>query len=245
MLKFSNAMDNAKLKKLIDRTGKQRYTFSLPSGWSCPGADKCLAKVIVDKKGKATIQDGKNIDFRCYSASQEALYPSVRKARKHNFDLLRGKSSQAMAKIILDSLPIASGIIRLHVGGDFFNQNYFDAWLLVAQNCPSITFYAYTKSIPFWVARLGKIPQNMVLTASKGGKYDTLIDEYSLPNSTVFFSEEQAELADIPLDTDDSMALYGVQSFGHLVHGMQPKASDAGKAVVKLAGKGSYSSKKK
>src|SRR5690349_4793616 len=80
-LKFGNG--NAKLPAGV-------MTFSLPAGWSCPFADKCLSKTDRDT---GRVQDGRQTEFRCFAASDEQIRPSVRKARWHNFELLRGKST--------------------------------------------------------------------------------------------------------------------------------------------------------
>ena len=45
-------------------------------------------------------------------------------------------------------------VVRLHVGGDFFSSNYFDAWLYVVGERPDLLAYGYTKSLQFWVNRL-------------------------------------------------------------------------------------------
>lgn len=236
-LKFSKG--NAKLSKNI-------YTFSLPAGWSCPGANICKSKThLID--GVRTVKDGKACQFRCYAASQEALFENVHLARQHNFSLLRGKRVKAATDIIQHSLPSSAKIIRLHVSGDFFSQSYFDAWLRVARNNPNMLFYTYTKSLPFWVNRLGQIPRNFILTASRGGKHDKLIDKHNLRCATVVYSEEEAERFGLPIDHDDSHAMKQGSSFALLLHGVQPKNSEASKALAKLkkAGKGGYGPKQK
>jgi hypothetical protein len=72
-----------------------------------------------------------------------------------------------MANLILESIPTDAQRIRIHVAGDFFSQAYFDAWLMVARSRPDIAFYAYTKSIPFWIHhRQSDLPENFKLNAS-------------------------------------------------------------------------------
>ena len=94
MLKFSKA--NAKLDQLHDvdelrywlQDRRKVYSFDLLSGYSCPQAKDCLSKVVqID--GKRKIKDGKDCQFRCFSASQEVLFPAVYDNRKYNFDVLR------------------------------------------------------------------------------------------------------------------------------------------------------------
>lgn len=239
MLKFSQG--NAKL-------GKDVYTFSLLSGHACPFADKCLSKAIEQPNGKRKIQDGKNTEFRCFSASQEVMFNATYAARKHNFDALRKlRSAKAMADLINTSLPAKACKIRIHVAGDFFNQTYFDAWIRVAEVNPDRLFYAYTKSLKFWVARLDRIPANLRLTASKGGKLDHMIKDHGLRSARVVFSESEAQDLGLSIDHDDGHAMGNGGSFALLLHGPQPKGSKASGALVALKskGKGGYSRKAK
>lgn len=228
LLKFGRG--NAKL-------GKNVYHFSLPSGFTCPMALECLSRAN-RKTGKIT--DGKQTKFRCFSASQECIFPSVRKARWHNFDALKGLSVDGMAALIDLSLPSKANIIRIHVGGDFFSQDYFDAWLTVAKRNPEVLFYAYTKNLPVWIARLDRIPSNLVLTASRGGKRDDLIDAYSLREARVIYSVAEAESLGLEIDHDDSKAMSNGPSFALLIHGVQPAGSFASEAKRALNGLGSY-----
>lgn len=232
MLKFSKS-DNAKLKNII--------SFSLASGWSCPFADKCLSKAD-PTTGK--IQDGPKTEFRCFSASQEALRTHVRNSRFGNFDALRKvRTIEEMTAMINAALPRITRtgrgkVVRLHVAGDFFSQTYFDAWLEVAKANPGRTFYAYTKSIQYWVNRLSEIPSNFKLNASKGGRQDHLIDIYNLKFAEVVFSEREAMEKGLEIDHDDSHAYKYDHSFALLLHGTQPKGSAASKARSELAKEG-------
>ena len=47
------------------------YSLDLLSGYSCPFAEKCLSKAVVQDNGKRKIKDGLKTEFRCFSASQE------------------------------------------------------------------------------------------------------------------------------------------------------------------------------
>jgi len=238
MLKFSS--DNAKLKNII--------SLSLASGWSCPFANECYSKAD-PKSGKIT--DGPDTRFRCFSASQESLYPAVREQRNHNFNLLKNlKTTEEMIQLIQSSLPKVNKngkgkIVRIHVAGDFFNQKYFDAWMSVAKNNPDRLFYAYTKSLQYWVNRLGSIPTNFKLNASKGGKLDSLIEQYNLKYAEVVYSEQEAIEKGLEIDHDDSHAYDYNHSFALLIHGTQPKGSKAAAAKSELAKQGWTGYKKK
>jgi len=257
LLKFSPA--NSKTEGLLQvpelaeyLTGKRKvYSLDLASGYSCPFAEKCLSKAKLDKAtGKRKIWDGPKTEFRCFSASQEAQYTNVYNLRWHNFNLLKAcKTPASMLKLIKDSLPKNAGIVRPGVGGDLFSQVYFNTWYTIAALNPDKLFYAYTKSLPYWIKikpELDNLP-NLVLTASRGGRRDDLIEKYGLREAVVVFSEQEAIDKGLEIDHDDSHAANPSkkhESFALLIHGSQPAGSPAAKAKQALNGKGSYSRKK-
>jgi len=168
------------------------YEFNLPTGWSCPSADTCLVKV--DKETGR--MENKSNAYRCYAASAER-FPGVRKSRWANFqDAKQGK---------IPPLPRSAKSVRIHMAGDFFSQSYFDAWLQYCRDHPDVEFWAYTKSLRYWVARKDSIPPNLVLTASYGGKHDHLIEEHGLKYAVVV-TKEQAKRDTRPIDTNDDLA---------------------------------------
>lgn len=244
MLKFSKA--NAKLAQLSSvpsitayLEGKRKvYSLDLISGWSCPYALECKSKVVVSN-GTRKVVDGQHTQFRCFSASQEVLYPAVYNLRKHNFDTLRKLSHSGMIDEIEKYKPANMGVCRIHVGGDMFSNDYFTAWCQVARNNPSILFYAYTKSLNFWInnADLVNSLPNFVLTASFGGRLDNLIRPNKLRYSRVVFNESEALELGLEIDHDDSHAADPTKkyaSFALLIHGVQPKGSEASKAINKM-----------
>ena len=243
MLKFSKA--NAKLDQLHDvdelqhwlQDRRKVYSFDLLSGYSCPQAKDCLSKVVqID--GKRKIKDGKDCQFRCFSASQEVVFPAVYDNRKANFDGLKfRKSSYDMACAIADAMPANLGICRIHVAGDFFNNAYFKAWMEVARLNPDRLFYAYTKSLPYWVDNLQVIPDNLILTASYGGRRDDMIVDYGLRSAKVVFSYEEADMLGLEVDHDDTHAanpFWATSDFALIIHGIQPKGSEAADAIKQL-----------
>lgn len=253
MLKFSEANAKTKGLKSVPELAKyltdrrKVYSLDLLSGWSCPGARDCLAKVYVEN-GKRRLEDGPHTQFRCFSASQEVAYPNVYNLRKHNFDVLKAMRGTVQCFLMLKkSLPKDVGILRYHVGGEFFKQAYLDAAVMLAEQFPDTLFYAYTKSLHFLQnvdmvdPPNGVIRPNFLVTASCGGKYDHLIRPLGVRTSTVIF--EEAHAGDMPIDHDDSHAARMGGDFALLLHAVQPKGSLASKALVKLRGKGSYGRK--
>ena len=150
------------------------------------------------------------------------------------------------------------GVIRVHVSGDFYSQAYFNAWMEAAAefqpngNFPGITFYAYTKSIPYWIKakNAGIIPENFKLNASYGGSKDSMIDENLLKFAKVCFSKEEAEnyafkyidrngnlvekVGLLICEEDDAPAYESDEPFALLLHGTQPKGSEAADSIEKI-----------
>ena len=243
---------NAKTKKLYKvkalkpylQNKRKVYNFSLPAGYTCPGALDCLSKAVKQNDGTYKIVDGEKSVFRCFAASDEVRYKECREGRWHNFDILsdlvrRGSKPENLARIIDDSLPVNAGIIRIHVSGDFFNLVYLRAWFHVARHLrPDLLFYAYTKSLvalQFTLKHETK-PANLALTLSAGGRYDTMITDIGIRQAVVVYSEEEAQQLGLEIDDDDSHAADPTKNkdFALLIHGTQPKGSVAGKAVYAI-----------
>lgn len=245
MIKLHFGKANAKLIHLQKKTGKIVQTFSTLSGWSCPGSRDCQSFAVETPEGMR-IRDGKHTLFRCFSASQEVLFPTVYSTRKENMGIIEMAAidKDSAADYFVSQLPKRTGILRFHVGGEWKTQNYFDMGIKVAKLRPDILFYSYTKSIPFWVARLGDIPDNFVLTASLGGRFDELALTHNLRYCRVVFSNYEARKLKLPIDHDDSKAIKKNGNFALLLHGTMAKGSKASKAWKRIkASGGGYSRK--
>jgi len=233
MIRFSPA--NIKLRKLEKKTKKKVYSFDILSGVSCPFAKECHAWVI-KRNGTRKVKDGPHCRYRCYSASQEALYPKTYDFRKENSKILKLSFSE-MVRTLSENIPEDAKIIRIHTSGDFNSQRYFDAWLKVARLHPHLRFYGYTKALPYWIKRKNNLPKNLKLTASRGGTHDHLIAKHRLRNVTVVLWRGQRDSVShriLPIDKNDYMAYTGGKNFSLLIHGTQPEGSIEGKAVYKL-----------
>jgi hypothetical protein len=231
LLNFSHG--NAKLSDSI-------MIFSLPTGHSCPGAEACLCKAARDS-GKLT--DGSKATFRCYAAAQEAAFGTLRQMRWRNFDKLRkiagsvGAMHTLIARSINEARTRKTRHVRIHGAGDFFSSKYYEAWMRVTATFPDLEFYAYTKSLPFWTAWLDAhqtLPSNLNLVASRGGKFDDLIDKYVLPEVVVVMHPDEAAAWGLEIDDDDTHAQQAVPKFALLIHGQQKAGSDAAAAKKHL-----------
>jgi len=195
------------------------YSWSLPSGTTCPGAEACLAKV---DRATGKMWNGPKQKFKCYSAVTER-YPSVRERLWCNFDAVKGKTPAQVASILRRAKPKKMERCRIHTAGDFFSQTYFDGWLLFIEANPDVHFWAFTKSIPFWLARINVIPRNLIMQASYGGRHDHLIAEHNLKYAKVVYSMEEADHLGLDIDFDDSLAAYGTKPFALLENFTKPK----------------------
>lgn len=167
------------------------YEWNLPTGHTCPSALECLVKV---NRETGKFLNSSN-QYRCYAANAER-FPSVRNYRWNNFEYAK--------KGFKPIIPLDAKSIRIHASGDFFSQKYFDLWLEICRENPNVEFWAYTKSLNFWIKRIQEIPFNLILTASYGGKFDHLIKEFNLKHAIVI--KDISEVLEMTIDFNDDEA---------------------------------------
>jgi hypothetical protein len=91
--------------------------------------------------------------------------------------------------------------------------------------------------LTFWVKHRNIIPDNLILTASRGGKWDQLIDTHNLREVVVVYSAEEADELGLELDNDDSHAAdpnNKDKNFALLIHGMGPTGSRQAKIAASV-----------
>ena len=215
-------------------------SFSIPAGYTCPGALNCLTKV---KNGKIIDQqtpDKNGLTYRCYAASLEAVYPSLNAKLNYNFKLLREtKNIKEMVALISNSLPnnlrAHGGALRVHIHGDFYNYEYLCAWFAVADFYPAIRFYSYTKSLNLlakYKEQNLQFPSNYSLTWSHGSKFDNLGESLGIKSARVVKDPEEARALGLEVDHDDTHALHGSKDFALEPHGTQPKGHPLQKIIL-------------
>jgi hypothetical protein len=192
----------------------------------------------VPYKGDVVVTKGKDSEYDCFAANQELQYDALRANRWHNFDLLKEAGdeggSDAQAELIVKSIYYhfdtegAKKEVRIHESGDFFNGEYLEAWIKVAQQMPNVKFYAYTKSIPyvkFAEEKLKNLP-NFSITFSEGGRRDSEMGDVDIKQAKVYNTPEEILKAGLILDLDDNLAKEKggkEKNFALLVHGTQEK----------------------
>lgn len=156
--------------------------------WNLPAVTTCPNRTAMCEKA-------------CYARKAERLYPQVLPCRENNFDLSRKSSfTYDMIHTIRYYLGLKKNIgkkcyFRIHESGDFYNQNYTNAWIYIASQLPEVTFLAYTKSIQFFTNGINEtVPQNMTIRYSiwdDTNKRDIEIaNDLQLPIYTAFPKEE-------------------------------------------------------
>ena len=115
------------------------------------------------------------------------------------------------------------------------------AAIQLAEPRPDVLFYAYKKSLPFIHRHFpmlnagdGRMLNNFLITASRGGKYDSLIETMGMREAAVYLSHEEIAESGLQLDHDDSHAATPGGSFALLIHNTQPAGTPAAAAWQKV-----------
>jgi hypothetical protein len=227
-----------------NKLSSQTLTFSKSSGLTCPAANKCKAIAMMNDQGKRSIKRFKDTEFTCYSATLEALYPSLYNLTRHNTSLLNEYIKKDNFNGLVDCFNYSinqkrtknCNLVRWNQSGDIYTRFELEALKQVCKLNKDLIFYFYSKNLILYPTNRS-IPENMFITASYGGKYDYLIDRgYFKRFSKVVFSEAEARLLNLPIDNDDSHAYMdkGKNGFALLLHGTQEKNSKASEALKEI-----------
>jgi hypothetical protein len=168
---------NSKLVRTAKEFNVRIFNFSIPAGndkltgkITCPFAGKCL-NLCYAKKG-----------FYNMPSVENALSLRNQATREENFI---ERINNELSKVKKDKQIY----IRIHDSGDFYSPTYFQKWLTIAKNNPSVRFYAYTKSHSF--IRGIELPENFDLIFSLGSKNDELINTETERHSKIFYSADE------------------------------------------------------
>jgi hypothetical protein len=146
--------------------------------------------------------------------------PNVANARLSN--LYASLESNFVSDAISDLTYHAKrgiNVVRLHDSGDFYSQEYLDAWKKIAQALPDMVFYAYTKSLHLDL--YSDKPENFKLVQSLGGVYDKRVDTEK-PHSRIFASDVARIAAGyVDGNVNDVPAIEGVTRIGLVYHGVK------------------------
>ena len=161
---------NSKMKKTSLKNNAKIFNFSIPayktkSGKvTCPFAAACV-KYCYAQKG----------NYTRFPIVQELMEKKYNISKQNNFNSLMNEEIKKKK----------ATHIRIHDSGDFYSVKYLAKWVQIAEYNPSIIFYAYTKSIKFFVDGL-LLPDNMKIIFSEGSKHDELINPKTHRHARIF-----------------------------------------------------------
>jgi len=205
-----DGMSNQKLEKTIKIVRGHIVTFSLPAVVTCPGADKCL-KAGYCHAGNFNYKSVKDKYASNYLASQRADF----------VDRINAELSDKWTY---------TQYVRIHPTGDFYSLDYFKKWVTIANDNPSVTFYAYTKSIDIVKAYtlINELPANMVITYSYGSKYDNLINPDMDSHAIVIGPNDSIPAGYVDGSTNDVLMCMGHKKIALRYHHPYIKWEDSG-----------------
>lgn len=197
---------NSKLKK------SGIVSFGIPAIKTCPQAGQC-------KLG-------------CYATMGTYVFPVVKAKRESNFEATkRDDFAQTISEELNKMRRVKT--VRIHDSGDFYNKQYFFKWIAIATWNPQLEFYAYTKMVRMVKNYADKIPSNLKIIFSYGGKQDFLIDRSKDRHSMVFRNETDLLNAGyIDASHDDTLATTPNKKVGLVYHGTKGKIWDTKKELT-------------
>jgi len=193
---------NAKLKKTSIENKMRVLNFSLPA-----------YKTI---KGQTVCPFAKDCIKYCYAQKGNYKYPNVIKGLNNRYEL--SKTDEFVPKMNATIILERPTHIRIHDSGDFYSPQYLNKWVQIAKDNTSIIFYAYTKSIKFFIDGL-KLPKNLKIIFSEGSKTDNLINVNKHRHARIFKSKELLQAAGyINASTNDLKAITDNKKVGLVYH---------------------------
>ena len=132
--------------------GNGNRKIGLIPSWSLPNTETCNKRLV------------KYCAKKCYANKIRMLFPNVWDMWKHNLWMLENNpvlTELLIRKFLYMALP---QVMRLHVSGDFYSQEYLDMWIRIAGDNPNTVFYGYSKMDGIDHARL---PGNLRILRSQ------------------------------------------------------------------------------
>jgi len=193
---------NAKLKKTSIENNMRVLNFSLPA-----------YKTIT---GKTVCPFAKDCIKYCYAQKGNYRYPSVIKGLNNRYEL--SKTAEFVPKMNATIILERPTHVRIHDSGDFYSIAYLNKWIDIATQNNDVIFYAYTKSIKFFIDGL-KLPKNLKIIFSEGSKTDNLINVAKDRHARIFKSKELLAAAGyIDASNNDLKAITDNKKVGLVYH---------------------------
>jgi hypothetical protein len=194
---------NAKMKKTSRENNAKIFNFSIPayktrSGKiTCPFADSCV-KYCYAQKGNYT------------------RFPKIQELMEQKYKISKTAEFIPLMNEEIQKKKVTH--VRIHDSGDFYSIAYLNKWVDIATQNNDVIFYAYTKSIKFFVDGL-LLPKNMKIIFSEGSKTDNLINTAKHRHARIFKSKELLNAAGyIDASNNDLKAITSNKKVGLVYH---------------------------
>ncbi len=154
----------------------------------------------------------------CYARQSKYEMPVVRRAREINLEFIRTRGMEAFIEAACEDLARRRSVrfVRVHDSGDFFSQEYLDAWYEIARRNETKTFSAYTTS--FHLDLWSGLQANFRMVQSEGGRMDDRIDR-SRPFARVFENRRVLGEAGFSDGSSEEAILSGAPRIGLVYNG--------------------------
>ena len=201
---------NSKMKKTSLKNNAKIFNFSIPayktkSGKvTCPFAAACVKYCYAQKGNYTRFPIVQELMEKKYEISKQTNFNSLM-----NAEIKKKKATH----------------VRIHDSGDFYSVKYLQKWVQIAEFNPTIIFYAYTKSIKFFVNDLFPdtdtllLPDNMKIIFSEGSKTDELINPKTDRHARIFKNIDLLNAAGyIDASENDLQAITDNKKVGLIFH---------------------------
>jgi hypothetical protein len=113
------------LKPGNEKLGPDIWSWSIPCVVSCPGASDICKQL-------------------CYVERYCRRRPRIRQLYTDNYEYCQQDPNQFRRRMIDECQT--KRVVRVHVAGDFYDEDYILCWRTIAERCPRTLFYSYTRS---------------------------------------------------------------------------------------------------
>jgi len=143
-------------------------TGEINEGGTCPGATK-------GKEGCLDV---------CYACTTSRIYKNYKKTEDYNTFMLLNADYSLKVEILRNTLlkfllngGFMKQYFRLHMGGDFFNEEYARAWAHVMEEWPLVRFWGYTRSL-FAIPILAEVKNMSIYISCDPVNIDAVLEAY-------------------------------------------------------------------
>ena len=136
------------------------------------------------KAGKITCPFAKECVKYCYAQKGNyTRFPKIGELMEKKYNIT--KQDNFVKLMTNEIIKKKAKYIRIHDSGDFYSVKYLQKWIDIAIQNKDVIFYAYTKSIKFFINGL-QLPKNLKIIFSEGSKTDNLINVNKHRHARIF-----------------------------------------------------------